>query len=113
MDFVSGFAHRLGKPGHLFFEPSMARGAARLGGLLCPYLDLAVVAVARAAGIRRFYRVVHRCRRMVDIDFAIASPTVAAGSRRVAARNRRWRPRAHCRGSGFRLPQPERLHGSL
>jgi len=89
MDFVSGFAHRLGIPGHLFFKPSVARRAACLGGLLCPGIDLAAMAVAKAMGIHRLYLVVRRCRWMVDIDFAIASSTMAAGSRGDAARNDR------------------------
>jgi len=91
----------------------MARGAARLGDLLCPRLGLAAVAIASAAGIHRLHLVVHRSRRVVDIDFAVASSAVAAGSRCDAARNHRWRSGAHYGGSGFRLPQPERLHGSL
>src|SRR5262245_53131281 len=113
MGFVPGPAHRLGQPGHLFFKPSMARGAACLGRLLCPDLDLASVAVARAVGVRCLRSAVCWRGCMVSIDFAIASSAVASGSRGDAARNYRWRSRAHYGGPGFRLPQPERLYGSL
>src|ERR1041385_5287678 len=107
MDFVRGLAHRLGIPGHLFFKPSMGSGAACLGCLLWPRIDLAAVAVAKAAGIHCLYLIVRRRRWVVDIDFAIASSTMAAGSRSNAARNHRRRSRAYYGGSGFRLPQPE------
>ena len=101
MDLVPGFAHRLGKPGHLFFKPSMARGTACLGGLLCPHLDLAAVVVALAAGFHRLHRIVRWRRWVVDIDLAIASPTVAAGSGGDAACNHRRRSRAHYGSPGF------------
>ena len=107
MDFVPGFARRLGHPGHLFFEPPVGRGAACLGGLFCPRLNLAPVAVATAAGIRGFHRIVCWRGCVVDIDYAIAPSTLAAGSRGHAARKYRRRPRAYHRGPEFRLPQPE------
>jgi len=89
MEFLPGFARRVGYPGHLFFESAMGRGAPCLGGVLCPHLDLADLAVAAAAGIRRFHRVVCRRGRLVDIDFAVTSSTVAPGSRGDAARHYR------------------------
>ena len=101
MDFVPGFARRLGHPGHLFFEPPVGRGAACLGSLFCPRLNLAPLAVATAAGIRRFHRIVCRRGCVVDIDSAIAPSTVAAGSCCHAARKYRRRPRAHHRGPEF------------
>ena len=78
MDFVPGFARRLGYPGHLFFEPAMGRSTACLGGLLCTRFDLATVAVATAAGIRGFHRIVCWRGCVVGIDYAIAPSTVAA-----------------------------------
>ena len=78
MDFVPGFARRLGHPGHLFFEPAMGRSTACLGGLLCTRFDLATVAVATAAGIRGFHRIVCWRGCVVGIDYAIAPSTVAA-----------------------------------
>ena len=79
MDFVPGFARRLGHSGHLFLEPAMGRSAARLGGVLCARLDLAPLAIASAARIRRLRRIVCRRGCVVDINPAVASSTVAAG----------------------------------
>ncbi len=87
MDFVPGFARRLGHPGYLFLEPALGRSAAHLGGVLCARLDLAPLAIAPAARIRRLRRIVCRRGCVVDINPAVASSTVAAGSRGDAARN--------------------------
>lgn len=87
MDFVPGFARRLGRPGHLFFEPPVGRSAACPGGLFCPRLDLAPLAVATAAGIDGFHRIVRWRGCVVDFDHAVAPSAVAAGSRGHAARN--------------------------
>lgn len=78
MDFVPGFARRLGHPGYLFFEPAMGCGAACLGGLLCPRLDLAPLAVATAARIHRLRHIVCWRGCVVDINPAVALSTVAA-----------------------------------
>ena len=78
MDLVPGSARRLGHSGHILFEPAMGRSAACSGGLFCPHLDMASLAVTAAAGICVFYRVVCRRGCVVDIDPAIALSTVAA-----------------------------------
>ena len=78
MDFVPGFARRLGHLGHLFFEFAMGCGAARLGGLLCARFNLAPLAVATPARIYRLRHIVCWRGCVVDIDPAIASSTVAA-----------------------------------
>jgi hypothetical protein len=78
MDFVPGFARRLGHSGNLFFEPAMGRSAAYLGGLLCPRFDLAAMAVARTAGVQHLHLIIRRRCWVVDIDYAVAPSTVAA-----------------------------------
>jgi hypothetical protein len=76
LDFVPGFARRLGNAGHLFFEPAMGRSAGCVGRLLRSCLDLAALAVATAASTHNLHRIV-RWRRRISI---------------LPSHNRPWRP---------------------
>jgi hypothetical protein len=84
---MRGFARRVVRSGHLLLEPSMAEFAACFGNLLCWYRRMGTLVVAAALGADDLCPAVNRHCRVVDIDPSIASPGVAAGSRRYAARN--------------------------
>jgi len=77
-------AHRMGDLGHLLFQSAVHRVASRVGDFLCGTGDMAALAVARSARVRRLRRTVSWRARLAPIHFSISRPTVASGSRRNA-----------------------------
>src|SRR5262245_10897438 len=76
---VPGPARRLGHPGHLLFEPAVARAAAGVGGGVCGLRGLGVLAVAPPLHAGGRVGRVSRRGRVVDIHSSLAQSQLAGG----------------------------------